>query len=286
MGEIWIQEKRNSPSWSGGTMTRRYRLGGSANDWDVMTFLLNNTPTVIGAQMREAALPALDTLWTDDAQDDGRYEAEVHYVQPSMKKFTLPEIGSVRIRGSTKGESIHMLQSLATVAAYGASGETVAVTDNGGLINVTDDGSVDGVDVGSGGLTFTVVKVFSASALPNLGTLFSLANPNHVNNAPITFTDTITGLTITLAAGECRYAGSDFGEPRADGGVEFSYDFVGLPNATGLSIGTITGIAKKGHEFVWPRCRPKALPRAMGKEPWAAYVERVYPEGNLALLGI
>ena len=280
---IWMEEMVDSRSWSGGTLTHHYKLGGSANDWDVMTYLLNNTPTIVGAQMRET-WPTLDVLWVDEDANDGCYDAKVRYPQPSVRNLKPSEINSVRIRGSTKGGTVHIIASLATVGAYGTG---AATNDNGGLIGVSEDGSqVDGVDIGSGELNFTVVKVFPESSLPNLGSLFSLSAPNHVNNATFTVTDTVTGLTITLAAGECLFKGSEFGESRQDGGVEFSFDFAGLPNATGLTFGGLSGISKKGHEYLWPKPGRKALSNGLTAETKRAYVERVYPEGNFGLLGI
>lgn len=285
MGEIWMEEAVDSRSWSGGTLTHHYYLGGSANEWDVLTYLLNNCPSIVGAQMRET-WPTLDVLWVDEDADDGAYDAKVRYPQPStsLGRFKAPEINSVRIRGSTKGGSIHIVASLATVGAYGAGATTA---DNTNLICVNEDGSqVEGVDIGSGELSFTVVKVFPAAGLPNLGSLFSLSAPNHVNNATFTVTDSVTGLTITLAPGECLFKGSEFGESRADGGVEFSFDFCGLPNVTGLSFCGLAGIAKKGHEFLWPRSFRDVLTNGLTSKVKRAYVERVYPEGNFALLGI
>ena len=53
-------------------------------------------------------------------------------------------------------------------------------------------------------------------------------------------------------------------------------------------MGEITGIAKKGWEYLWVRYADAKddTAKAIVKKPIAAYVEKVYEEGNFAGLGI
>ena len=53
-------------------------------------------------------------------------------------------------------------------------------------------------------------------------------------------------------------------------------------------IGDLTGIAKKGWEYLWVRYEDAvdASAHKWIKKPAFAYVERVYPEGDFGLLGI
>ena len=50
----------------------------------------------------------------------------------------------------------------------------------------------------------------------------------------------------------------------------------------------ITGISKKGWEYMWVRYADSedAAAKAIVKKPVAVYIERVYEEGNFAALGI
>ena len=56
----------------------------------------------------------------------------------------------------------------------------------------------------------------------------------------------------------------------------------------GQALGDITGIAKKGREYLWVRYEDTEddTAKALVKRPVAVYVERVYDEGNFADLGI
>ena len=57
---------------------------------------------------------------------------------------------------------------------------------------------------------------------------------------------------------------------------------------TNLTIGDITGVDKKGWEYLWVRYTDSVndTAKALVKKPIAAYVERVYEYGDFGLLGI
>ncbi|HYD00135.1 MAG TPA: hypothetical protein VEB22_02830, partial [Phycisphaerales bacterium] len=91
-----------------------------------------------------------------------------------------------------------------------------------------------------------------------------------------------------FAAGEVLFLGAS-GSKRGDtGDWEITFRFAASPNATGLSVGTITGVAKKGWEYLWVRYADvqDATTKAIVKRPAAVYIERVYEAGNFGALGI
>jgi hypothetical protein len=53
-----------------------------------------------------------------------------------------------------------------------------------------------------------------------------------------------------------------------------------------LSMGNITGIEKKGHEYLWVRYEDNVESNALIKIPRAVYVNRVYREEDFTQLGI
>jgi hypothetical protein len=55
---------------------------------------------------------------------------------------------------------------------------------------------------------------------------------------------------------------------------------------SGLAVGPITGITKRGWDYLWVRYADAEDQNVLVKQPIAAYVERVYLDGNFALLGI
>ena len=62
----------------------------------------------------------------------------------------------------------------------------------------------------------------------------------------------------------------------------------GEPKASGLTVGSITGISKKGWEYLWVLYEEAedATAKALVKVPVAVYIERVYEEGDFAGLVI
>ena len=90
-----------------------------------------------------------------------------------------------------------------------------------------------------------------------------------------------------LAAGECLFLGAS-GSKRGTDDWEIPFGFAGSPNRTGLSVGPITGISKKGWEYLWVRYADveDTASHTLVKQPIGAYVEKVYEEGNFSSLGI
>jgi len=90
-----------------------------------------------------------------------------------------------------------------------------------------------------------------------------------------------------FAAGECLFLGAT-GSKRGSGDWEITYRFAASPNATNLTLGDITGINKKGFEYLWVRYEDveDTTAKALVKRATAVYVEKVYLDGDLDLLGI
>jgi len=90
-----------------------------------------------------------------------------------------------------------------------------------------------------------------------------------------------------FAQGEVLFMGAG-GSRRGGGDWEINFKFAANPNQTGLVVGDITGIAKKGWEYLWVRYVDAVdnAAKALTKRPAAVYVEQVYEYGNFAALGI
>ena len=69
---------------------------------------------------------------------------------------------------------------------------------------------------------------------------------------------------------------------------EITFRFAASPNKTGLTVGDIVNINKKGWEYMWVRYADAedATAKAIVKKPAAVYVEKVYEEGDFSTLGI
>jgi hypothetical protein len=79
-----------------------------------------------------------------------------------------------------------------------------------------------------------------------------------------------------IAAGELLFLGADGVQPEPGGNWEITYRFSYSPNLTNQTIGDITGIAKKGWEYLWVRFQDDESNSTPIKEPASAHVERVY----------
>jgi hypothetical protein len=137
--------------------------------------------------------------------------------------------------------------------------------------------SVEGVDITVPVYHFSETHYLDDAVVtePYKGTLFSLTGK--VNS----------GAFRGFAAGECLFLGAA-GTKRGQGDWEITFRFAASPNVTGLTIGDITGIAKKGWEYLWVRYADAedAAAKALVKKPVAVYIEKVYEEGDFSLLGI
>lgn len=170
--------------------------------------------------------------------------------------------------GTTLGKTQNITQSYGTTR-YGAS-----APDYGGAINVDRDG-VRGVEVGIPGLEFQIEKTLSRGVL-TFAYVLTLVNLTYNTNAAA-FRD--------FAAGELLFLGAEFRQS-SNAEVTVVFKFSASPNRTGLVFGTITGVAKKGHQYLWVDYEAWETGGYVIRRPRGVYVEDVYESGNFNLLGI
>jgi len=199
------------------------------------------------------------------------WEAVVQYIGADTQE---PEVGESSYSFDTGGGSQHITQCLSHIASYAPAGKTAP--DFKGAIGATAD-SVEGVDITVPVYAFSETHILANSAVTNTykGKLAALTGKT--NNA------TFKG----FALGEALFLGAS-GSKRGKGDWEISFRFAASPNKTGLTVGDITGIAKKGWEYLWVRYEDSvdATAKALVKKPLAVYIEKVYDEGNFADLAI
>ncbi len=247
---------------------RRYLVKGSASAMDIDALVASNTPAAYGNQVRNTY--DLRPVHVDeDTPADCIWELVVRYVDPGSPYQSAASTFSFDTGGGTQ----HLLASLATVGAFGGG---AAVGDNGNLIGVTEDG-VEGVDVTVPIYQFSETHFFGDAAITDAYKAKLFALTGRTNNA------TFRG----LAAGECLFLGAS-GSKRGNGLWEITFKFAGSPNRTNFAIGDITGINKKGWEYLWVRfARGKsATLNRYTQYPVSAYVEKVYEEGDFADLAL
>ena len=172
------------------------------------------------------------------------------------------------------GGTQHITQSLQTVGSYAPPGKQAP--DFKGAIGVTHD-SVEGVDITIPVYNFSETHYIATAAVTGAykAALFNLTGK--VND----------GAFRGFAIGEVLFLGAS-GSKRGEDDWEITFRFAASPNVTGLTIGDITGIDKKGWEYMWVRYADAedAAAKAIVKKPVAVYVEKVYETGDFAGLGI
>lgn len=172
----------------------------------------------------------------------------------------------------TTGGTAHITQAKATISSYPAPG--FGTPSFGGAIGVTKD-SIEGTDVIVPIYKSVEQYFFDNSVIDGAYKLTVFSLTGKVNNA------TFKG----FASGECLFEGAR-GTRKGTGKWDISYHFAGSPNVTGLTVGTIAGIAKHGWNYLWFRYADFDSSGQLSRKLTCAIVDRVYDTADFSLLGI
>lgn len=245
--------------------TRVYRVTGYDNARDAEAALIasselpaNLGPEADGTVFRRIAFNTVPVSDTNDIWDiTVPYESQVF----TERTFA----------GSTSGGSFNITQGYGVTSYAPPSG---TAPNFQGAINVNEQG-VQGVDVIVPQFEFSLTKT-QENGFVSLAYTATLARmTGKTNNA--TFEN--------FNAGELLFLGADFSQ-QSNGSATLTYKFSASPNRTGITIGSITGIAKKGHEYLWVFYRPNLSGNFLVRIPVAVYVHKVYEDGDFSTLGI
>jgi hypothetical protein len=251
--ETYLSRSFTAGSGAGRELT--YTVTGTSDEGEVLTLIGGEAPATyrgLVLQSISAQPDGTDSIW----QGKATYRTlETEY------SF------------DTTGGTVKLTQSFGTVHSYAPAG--LIAPDFRGAINVTDD-KVEGVDVPSFAFQFSITKQMAAATVTvayqkNLALLGS----GTFNNASFKGWD----------AGEVSFLGAT-GSQRDDDYVTLTYKFACQPNATGLTVGDITGVDKLGWDYLWVRYGTYADPTAkcLVQRPIACYVERVLTPSDYSLL--
>jgi len=254
-----------------------FTVRGTADEAAALSSLNATAPSIFNGLVRQPS--TVEPVHIDATKSGGCIWTGTARYAPFENQE--PETGDSVFSFDTGGGTQHITQSRSTVNSYPAPG-VPAAPDFKGAIGVTHD-SVEGVDITIPIYTFSETHYLPASTVTNAykGALFQLTGK--VN----------AGAFKGLAAGECLFLGASGSRrvPESDpsgGDWEITFRFAGSPNVTGLMVGDIGPIDKKGWEYLWLRYEDDedAAATALVKRPVAAYVEQVYEAGDFAALGI
>lgn len=210
----------------------------------------------------------------EDNPDDCQWRGTVRFVPPEFVSDDPMEAGQSSYAFDTGGGSrhiTHIRNPAHHVATYGDN-----APDPKGGIGVTAD-AIEGVDLQVPVFIFSETHIVPDATVTEeyKGILYALT------------TTTNKAVFRGKAIGACFFEGAA-GSQRGDEDWEITFRFAASPNMTDIQIGDITGIAKKGWEYLWVRseARVDAAAKVMIMTPIGVYVEQLYEAADFEDLGI
>jgi hypothetical protein len=266
---IW-KERPNSRESSENprSIVLRYSLSGETDDRIVRAYAEDATPYIY------------DDLYKQDIQVDPQGYALWHVDVPYGPRATKPATADqleYRWNVDTTGGTAKITHARAHIKSYAKNGETPP--DHQGTIGITLDGQVEGCEIVIPAFKWQEYHQFPAKA------------------APWAYTGILEALTGTVCAatfrgrapGTVRFDGATGGGSSKDPAiVEYTYNFVSSPDVKGITIGSITGIAKPGWAYLWTEYEKVEdnAAQTLATRPRYVHVERVYEPANWNLLRI
>jgi hypothetical protein len=223
-----------------------------------------NSLPLVTLQVERLLKDAGKAIWTASAT----YRA-TRTGSPQSRELDVPDTIIDQYSTGGRQETIRQGTPIDSTSRSGAT-----IPDYGGLINVTDQG-VEGVEVVAPKLVWTRTKTFAAgewdaSLRSNLALL-----TGSVNNASFE----------GWAAGELLLVSTSASQ-RNSGVWEVTYTIEVSRNQTGIVIADFDAINKDGWDYLWVLYAKTedATADTVVRTPIAAYVDRVYPRRDFALL--
>lgn len=255
-----FEETPDSRAWTTDPvgLTYRFKAAGEHSDSTVVAYAIAATPSVV--------YTAFGALYRGNVQVDP--EGHLQYMVTIPYGPTKSETGAVSFRFDTTGATINIKAAKEHVASY-PSGDPA--DPHKGSIGVTAKGDVDGADI----------------VIPALKLTYSFKHPSGViDETQARALASVTGMTNSeefrgFQPGELLYLGST-GEDGTETEASVDYVFVASQNATGLTIGEITGIAKDGHDYLWIEFKEEVEDGEPAVQPKRVHVERVYDSFDFA----
>ena len=208
----------------------------------------------------------------DGADDDDQAE-------PFKRSRSFDTSGGTQHITQAKGGKVTVRGTTTTTTSTESKFPPATAPSMDSAIGVDGD-SVAGVDVVSPQLTWTETYDVPSSYVDNDYIKTVAALTGTVNKAAFR----------SFEAGEVLFLGAsgshEWDAEKGDGPWSLSYKFVASPNVTDETIGSITGINKRGHDYLWVRYEDSVTDNTLLKKPLYVYVNKVYRDGDFSGLGI
>jgi hypothetical protein len=262
-----VAERISRRRRNGSRASREYIIHVASSEADAIDQLLAAAPTTLDGFARLDAQTDVEEI-EDSA---GEYYGTAVWGSATGFEFQPPD--SFELSFDISSESVHVTQSLETVASYAASG--VAIPDYHGAINVTAEGTIEGVDIDVSTFTYCFSLAVDDADMTQSYVLALSGIVGKVND----------GTFHGFPAGELRLL-SAAGQRRQDGNWSITFRMAVSKNVSGLvipsSAGPITVTTKDGWDYLWVRYGFGVSSNVLTRDPFYAYVERVDPRTDYA----
>jgi len=242
---------------------RRYQVHGTTDRALAYALACTASPTLQGGLVRQNV--SIEQLGDDVWQADAHYGV-----------MEAGNAGDVSWSFEIGVESFHITNALEHVATYPAGGP-----DHKGAIGVRQDGSgrtVEGVDIKIPVFTWEETHYVNYETVASHGFVQTLEETTaKINDAAWRI----------WTKGEILFLGAS-GSKRGEEPVAMTYRFAVSQSLVNQTIGTITGISKEGHNYLWVEYENEEDAGAdkLVSRPKAVHVERVYDYADFTQLGL
>ena len=266
------------------TYVKSYKIFGSADDVEVHNEI--NT-TISGSYWQYPGAPDMQLMvesYSLSYLGDQAWQLSVQYTKDGAEDEEKPDPLHRSRSFDTSGGTKHITQARSETR-YGPTGATGPTPNMNKAIGV-DGQSVAGVDI--------VVPQLQWSENYDVPDKF-ITSEYIKKVAERTGTVNDAGFR-SFAAGEVLFIGCsgshEWDEDKGSGPWNLAYKFVANPNAgagqtyPAETIGAITGVEKKGHEYMWIYYDSDVTGGTLLKKPKYVYINEVYRKTDFAALGI
>ncbi len=262
-------EKPQFVDCDGVTKTFHYIVHGSRSEDVSRNFFLAGTSDVIAASW--GTLYRQKPYLRQTAYD--QFDVDVTY------GLTNPNVGQWNLDFDTGGGTVHITFSKESIKRYSSStselggAAATAIPKHNTALGVDKTGEAKGTE-----------KVIPALKF-NVQYNHALAT---VTPAYMKYLHNLTGLVnsttfFQFAAGEVLFLGAR-GSDGTHAESSLTYSFAASPNSTGLTIGDIAGVDKKGWEYLWITFKDAVSANNKAAPPEFVYIERLYDTTPLAAM--
>lgn len=251
-------------------------------------YIILNATSEIEARTELAAAVSstLDGLVLDSADVDevydGIFDGTVTWITQTKKDQQAEaqkeiDTATVVVNFDTTGGTTKLMRAFGEVS-YGPPDEPFngIAPESNLAIGLTDDG-IEGVDVPAPALKWSETWQIAREEVTWAYVRFLHNTTGKVNDASFRGFD----------QSEVRFLGAT-AQPNGDDLFSFTFQFSASPTVEGITIGDITGIYKRGWDYLWTRYETTvdATAKKMTRKPIGVYVSEVSESADFSELGI